>query len=54
METSAKSSQNVGEAFISMTNDIIKNIQTKEISQPKEKIDINPKAKDISNKKNCC
>ncbi len=55
METSAKSSFNVGESFVSMTNDILKQQQEREI-KPKEqsKIDISKsKGKDL-NKLKCC
>lgn len=55
IETSAKTSSNVGESFVSMTTDIIKNIKEKQVDQVKEKIDINPKAKDITKGgKKCC
>ena len=55
IETSAKTSFNVGESFVSMTNDIIKSQLEKQVKPKQEqKIDITQsKAKDLS-KNGCC
>lgn len=56
IETSAKTAFNVGTSFISMTSDIIKQLQTREIKVIPDgnKIEINNnKVKDLS-KKDCC
>ena len=56
LETSAKTAFNVGDSFISMSKDIIKISQAKEINNQENhnKIELNTgKAKNIS-KKDCC
>ena len=57
IETSAKTSENVGNSFTKMTGDIIKNIKDRTPTENKEpRIDIsNNRAKNISLKKSeCC
>ena len=55
IEASAKSSLNVGESFISMTSDIIKQLNQKEVKPEvkEQKIDMTKGAKNIS-KGQCC
>lgn len=59
IETSAKTAFNVGDSFINMSSDIIKNLQAKEIKQTPDssetnRVDLsNTRGKDLS-KKNCC
>ena len=58
IETSAKTSSNVNEAFTTMTKDIISQMQDKEKltkNEDKKKIDLSaPNTKNIKNKKECC
>jgi Ras-related protein Rab-1A len=59
IETSAKTSSNVNEAFTTMTKDIISQMQDKEKltknEDNKKKIDLSaPNSKNINNKKECC
>ena len=57
IETSAKTSQNVGESFVDMTKDIVRILKDKNNTESKEpKIDISKgKGKDISTKNvKCC
>lgn len=54
LETSAKTNNNVIEAFVDMTKDIVKNINNKEVVTTKEpKLDINSSGKSIP-KSSCC
>ncbi len=56
IETSAKTSLNVGDSFISMTSDIIKQIQAKEVNKQTDQGNvnlINSKGKDLKTK-DCC
>ncbi len=56
IETSAKTSLNVGDSFISMTSDIIKQIQAKEVNKHTDQGNVNlstSKGKDLKTK-DCC
>ena len=54
IETSAKNNFNVGDSFISMTNDIIKNYSTKEMkTDTGTNVKLSKNLQNL-NKKDCC